>query len=77
MYSCGLRVSQAVHLKITDIDSRRMVLCLRQGKGGQQQYVTLPKRTLELLREYWRRYRPASWLLPMRRAGAQSVGRRC
>lgn len=35
MYSCGLRVSQAVHLTIPDVDSRRMVLCLRHGKGGQ------------------------------------------
>jgi len=64
MYSCGLRVSQAVHLKIADIDSRRMVLCLRHGKGGQQQYVLLPQRTLELLRDYWRQHRPAHWLLP-------------
>ena len=64
MYSCGLRISQAVHLKIADIDSRRMVLCLRHGKAGQQQYVALPQRTLELLRDYWRQYRPASWLLP-------------
>jgi site-specific recombinase XerD len=64
MYSCGLRVSQAVHLKIGDIDSRRMVLCLRHGKGGQQQYVLLPQRTLELLRDYWREHRPSHWLLP-------------
>jgi site-specific recombinase XerD len=64
MYSCGLRVSQAVHLKIADVDSRRMVLCLRQGKGGQDQYVLLPQRTLELLRDYWREHRPAHWLLP-------------
>lgn len=66
MYSCGLRVSQAVHLTIADIDSRRMVLCLRHGKGGQQQYVPLPQRTLELLRDYWRQHRPAHWLLPDR-----------
>jgi integrase/recombinase XerD len=64
MYSCGLRVSQAVHLMIHDVDSRRMVLCLRHGKGGQEQYVLLPQRTLELLRDYWREHRPAHWLLP-------------
>ena len=64
MYSCGLRVSQSVHLRIQDIDSRRMVLCLRHAKGGQEQYVPLPRRTLELLRAYWREHRPASWLLP-------------
>jgi len=66
MYSCGLRVSQTVHLTIADVDSRRMVLCLRHGKGGQQQYVPLPQRTLELLRDYWRQHRPAHWLLPDR-----------
>jgi integrase/recombinase XerD len=64
MYSCGLRVSQAVHLTLADIDSRRMVLCLRHGKGGQQHYVLLPQRTLELLRAYWREHRPVHWLLP-------------
>ena len=64
MYSCGLRVSQAVHLKLGDIDSQRMVLCLRHAKGGQDQYVLLPRRTLELLRVYGRQYRPTPWRLP-------------
>ena len=66
MYSCGLRVSQAIHLKIADVDSCRMVLCVRHGKGGQEQYALLPQRTLELLRDYWRECRPAHWLLPDR-----------
>lgn len=74
MYSCGLRVSQTVHLTIADVDSRRMVLCLRHGKGGQQQYVPLPQRTLELLRDYWRQQRPAHWLLPDR-TGRQPIDR--
>jgi site-specific recombinase XerD len=64
MYSCGLRVSQAIHLKVADVDSHRMVLCVRHGKGGQQQYVLLPQRTLELLRAYWLEHRPTDWLLP-------------
>jgi site-specific recombinase XerD len=64
MYSCGLRVSQAIHLKVADVDSRRMALCVRHGKGGQQQYVLLPQRTLELLRAYWLEHRPSHWLLP-------------
>ena len=66
MYCCGLRVSQACHLTIPDIDSRRMVLCLHHGKAGQAQYVLLPQRTLELLRDYWRLHRPVHWLLPDR-----------
>ena len=74
MYSCGLRVSQAVHLTIPDVDSRRMVLCLRHAKGGQEQYVLLPQRTLELLRDYWREHRPAHWLLPDR-SGTRPIRR--
>jgi len=66
MYSCGLRVSEAVHLRIEDIDSRRMVLAVRNGKGRQDRYVPLPQRSLVLLRDYWRQHRPAYWLFPDR-----------
>jgi len=66
MYCCGLRVTQAIHLRIGDIDSRRMVVCVRHGKGGQEQYVPLPQGTLELLRVYWLARRLAHWLLPDR-----------
>jgi len=66
MYSCGLRVSEAVHLRLEDIDSRRMVLAVRNGKGCQDRYVPLPQRSLELLRDYWREHRPAYWLFPDR-----------
>ncbi len=62
MYTCGLRVSEAVHLRIGDIDSRRMVVCVRNGKGRKDRYVPLPRRTLELLRTYWRQHRPQHWL---------------
>lgn len=64
MYSCGLRVSEATHLRAADIDSRRMVVCVRGGKGAQDRYVPLPVRTLALLREYWAKYRPTPWLFP-------------
>jgi site-specific recombinase XerD len=66
MYSCGLRVTAATRLRAADIDSRRMVLCVRNGKGSKDQYVPLPQRTLELLRAYWREHRPQSWLFPDR-----------
>lgn len=62
MYSCGLRNSEALHLKVNDIDSRRMVLLIRQGKGNKDRQVPLPERTLQLLRDYWRQYRPKTWL---------------
>lgn len=66
MYSCGLRVTAATRLRAADIDSRRMVLCVRNGKGSKDQYVPLPQRTLELLRAYWREHRPGQWLFPDR-----------
>lgn len=61
-YSAGLRVSETAHLKVTDIDSKRMMVRVRQGKGGKDRYTILSKTTLECLREYWRAYRPKDWL---------------
>lgn len=66
MYSCGLRVSEATRLRAADIDSRRMVVCVRGGKGSRDRNVPLPVRTLELLREYWAKHRPKTWLFPAR-----------
>lgn len=66
MYACGLRVSEAVRLRAQDIDSRRMVVCVRNGKGNKDRYVSLPQRTLHLLRAYWQRHRPKPWLFPGR-----------
>ena len=62
IYSAGLRVSEAVHLKVSDIDSQRMMIRVQQGKGDKDRYTLLAKRTLEVLREYWREYRPKDWL---------------
>lgn len=58
MYSCGLRISEALGLNVSDIDSARMVLVVRAGKGNKDRHVPLPQRTLELLRDYWRRRKP-------------------
>jgi integrase/recombinase XerD len=63
MYSCGLRISEALGLQVTDIDSKRMVVMVRAGKGNKDRHVPLPRRTLELLRDYWRAYRPQTRLL--------------
>jgi len=62
MYCCGLRISEALNLKIDDVDSKRMVLIVRRGKGNKDRQVPLPMRTLELLRAYWREYQPKTWL---------------
>ena len=58
MYSCGLRISETLALHVRDIDSARMVVLVRGGKGNKDRQVPLPQRTFELLREYWRRTVP-------------------
>ena len=63
-YAAGLRVSEATHLKVTDIDSQRMMLRVDQGKGGKDRYVMLSPRLLQELRSYWRAGRPKTWLFP-------------
>lgn len=74
IYSAGLRVSEVVHLKVSDIDSRRMVIRVEQGKGARDRYTLLAHRTLEVLRQYWRAYRPKEWLFPGQPAkGALSI----
>jgi len=61
-YAAGLRISEAVHLKPTDVDSQRMVIRVEQGKGQKDRYVMLSPKLLETLRGYWRAVRPKSWL---------------
>lgn len=63
-YAAGLRISEATHLKVTDIDSQRMMLRVDQGKGRKDRYVMLSPRLLELLRTYWKAVRPTHWLFP-------------
>ena len=64
IYASGLRVSEAVALRLADIDSSRMVLRVDQGKGRKDRYVMLSPRLLEVLRDYWRIERPKPWLFP-------------
>ncbi len=69
-YAAGLRISEAVSLRPAHIDSQRMVLRIEHGKGANDRCVMLSPRLLEVLREYWRRTRPAGkWLFPGRVAG--------
>jgi integrase/recombinase XerD len=63
-YAAGLRVSEVVRLKIADIDSARMLIRVEQGKGGRDRYIMLSPQLLVVLRDYWRRTRPARWLFP-------------
>ena len=68
-YAAGLRISEAVHLTPTAIDSRRMVIRVEQGKGQKDRYVMLSPALLAILRNYWRTARPKDWLFPGDRAG--------
>lgn len=61
-YACGLRLMEAVSLEVTDIDSARMVVHVRQGKGQKDRLVPLSPKLLAELRAYWRMARPARWL---------------
>jgi integrase/recombinase XerD len=63
-YGAGLRASEVVSLKITDIDSARMVIRVEQGKGRKDRYVMLSEHLLALLRAWWKVARPQGWLFP-------------
>ena len=64
VYSCGLRLSESLKLRVGDIDGERMLLHVRHGKGGKDRYVPLPTTTLTILREYWAYHRNPVWLFP-------------
>jgi site-specific recombinase XerD len=63
-YACGLRIGELVHLTSHDIDSARMVVVVRQGKGNKDRLVPLSPRLLDELRCYWRMHRSHPWLFP-------------
>jgi integrase/recombinase XerD len=65
-YAAGLRASEAVSLKVADIDSVRMVIRVEHGKGGKDRTVMLSAQLLNILRAYWRLARPQRWLFPGR-----------
>lgn len=62
LYSGGLRCGEIINLQITDIDSKCMVIRIRSGKGRKDRMVTLNPKVLELLREYFKEYRPVNYL---------------
>lgn len=64
VYSAGLRVSEAAHLRVSDIHSENMRILIRQAKGHKDRYSLLSENNLLLLRQYWREYRPQNWLFP-------------
>jgi len=69
IYSCGLRLNEGVRVQVGDIDSSRMQLRVRQGKGNKDRDVPLPQQSLEMLRRYWQTHCHPRWLFPGRGLG--------
>jgi integrase/recombinase XerD len=66
IYGAGLRVSEATNLKVSDIHSDKMQLFIRNAKGSKDRYAILSQANLEILRDYWKAYRPKEWLFNSR-----------
>jgi integrase len=64
VYSCGLRLHEALHLQVSDIDKDRMRIHVHRGKGAKDRYVPLPESTLKILRVYWKHHRNPAWIFP-------------
>ncbi|HOS48376.1 MAG TPA: tyrosine-type recombinase/integrase [Bacteroidia bacterium] len=71
IYSCGLRRGELLRLKIGDIDSKRNIINVRQSKGKKDRIVPLSLKLLEMLREYYRGYKPELWLFEGQEKGMQ------
>lgn len=67
-YSAGLRVGEAVRMKVANIDGKRMMIHIQKAKGEKDRYVPLAETTLSTLRDYWKKERPREWLFPGKRA---------
>lgn len=72
IYSAGLRIGELLALKKTDIDSERMLIHVRDGKGKKDRYTILSKKVLELLREYYKKYKPNEYLFEGQKGGKYS-----
>ena len=73
LYSGGLRRSELINLKITDIDSKRMLIRITQSKGNKDRHTLLSEKLLKLLRDYYKFYKPAFWLYEGRGGGQYSA----
>jgi site-specific recombinase XerD len=71
VYTCGLRLNEALHIQISDIDSKRMLIHVHRGKGAKDRYVPLPAATLDLLRQYWKTHRNQRLIFPRLGRGRQ------
>jgi integrase/recombinase XerD len=74
VYACGLRLQEAQHLEVSDIDSARMMIHVHRGKGAKDRFVPLPQATLAILRSHWRSHRNARLLFPAYGRDSRSAG---
>jgi site-specific recombinase XerD len=72
IYSAGLRISEAINLRISDIDSKRMQIRVEQAKGKKDRYTLLSAKTLEVLKKYFLEYKPKLWLFEGQNGGQYS-----
>ncbi len=77
IYGCGLRLLEGIQLQVQDIDSSRMCLHIRQGKGNKDRYVPLPDNVLPLLRAYWLTHRHPTYLFPAKIKGRAATTTMC
>ena len=75
LYATGMRRSELAHLKVSDIDSQRMIIRVVEGKGGKDRDLPLSPTLLETLREYWRWRKPRLYLFPTRTLQGDSISR--
>ncbi len=75
IYACGLRLQEGTHLQVADIDSARLMIHVRHGKGAKDRYVPLPERTLQLLRQYWKQHRNRCCSFPPKDVTTSTWGR--
>jgi site-specific recombinase XerD len=73
IYSAGLRLNEVINMKLNDIDSKRMLIKVRQGKGKKDRYVMLSEKMLFLLREYYKTYKPKEYLFEGQKGGKYSA----
>lgn len=73
VYACGLRLQEALHLEVADIDSDRLLIHVHRGKGAKDRFVPLPHATLTILRAHWRGHRHPRLLFPARGRDGRSA----
>lgn len=73
LYACGLRRSELIHLKLQDVDSKRNLLLIKQAKGKKDRVIPLSDKIVELLRDYYKAYKPSVWLFEGQTGGLYSA----